>query len=138
MKTENAEKERNAVSTKKRKTTKKHFELFKREVYKWQDALGLKDWRISFQHVNDEECYGGLAYTDKPQLNRTITFALTKDWDDSPIIAGIKRAAFHETCELRLLELRIAALDRSSTKEDIDAKVHAVIRRLENIFFEEK
>jgi len=40
--------------TKDGKTTKKHFEVFEREVWKWVRRFGLLDWDVVVEHTELE------------------------------------------------------------------------------------
>jgi hypothetical protein len=62
---------------------------------------------------------------------------LSPDWEDMPVNdTTIKRAAFHEVCELMLNPLVILAESRYSvTPTAIEEATHDIIRRLENTMF---
>ena len=114
------------------KTNKKQFNLFVEECKKWIKFFSLAEYRIEF-FISDEangtrgqtEGYGHLMAAD-------IIFPteLHKETD----IRKIRKAAFHEVCEVMLLKLRKFGDDYYNF-EIINKEVHTVIRRLENSIF---
>ena len=116
------------------KTTKKDFKLFKKECTKWIDILGLKDWAIDYEH----ESIGLdiLAQTCGDTQNRHAFLQLDVAWDTYPSTpALIKRSAFHEVCELFLMDIRMGLLSRTITEIQVDTMIHQVIRTLENVLY---
>ncbi len=69
---------------------------------------------------------------------RVATLNLTPEWDDHKITTvKLKRSAFHEVCELLIARLGYIAEARFITSEETEEEGHAIIRRLENAFFED-
>jgi len=60
------------------KTTKKDFELFKKECRSWIDKLELNNWSVYFQHCAMKDRYGNTAMQ---YLDSNATIALTTTWD---------------------------------------------------------
>jgi len=115
-------------------TTKRHFELFKKECKKWQKAFGIFYWEFYFDHrddLGDSESAVLYAVDGKQAtfiLSKTITFPVTD--------ALVKRAAFHEVMELLLGPLSHLSESRFDvTQERLDQERHAVIRVWENFIF---
>lgn len=119
------------------KTTPEHFSLFKKECRHWIDRFGLRDWNVTFRQMDIEnsdpdsvtgaECVADLK-------GRVAALVLQADWRDVEVTNRLVREmAFHEVCHLLLWCLMQLALRRSVSEEDIQAEVHAVIRRLENV-----
>jgi len=46
--------------------------------------------------------------------------------------------AFHEVMELFLAKLKILALSRSATEQEIVEEIHSIIRTLENVVFKKQ
>lgn len=112
------------------KTTKKHFEIFKKECAKWIEYFGLKDWDVGYIHKKDDDNFGTCGYN---MVSCHATISLTTNWgDEEPTVSAIKRVAFHEVAELLLARLVSVAHTRSATDYDIEEATHGIIRRMEN------
>ena len=120
------------------KTTAKHFALFKAECRKWLDRFGLKGWRVEFFHDDHADISNARAwYQVNSIVDRCASIGLTSEWQpDSITNEKIKVSAFHEACELFLVRLRVLAGARFIDESEIDEECHAIIRTLENVFFE--
>lgn len=117
-------------------TTKAHFEIFKKECRYWIQRLGLTDWEIEFKHNNEDK--ESFCNCRPFLLSRSAVLTLTKDWEDFKLTNYlVRRYAFHEVCELLMGRLDHIAEARFVRKEEIEEERHAIIRRLENAFFEE-
>jgi len=118
------------------KTTKTHFDIFKRECRYWIRRFGLGDWCVEFFHEQWEgENMAGCA----ANLSGAVaSLCLYRDWKDIAVTnSEIKRIAFHEVCELLVVRLEILAGARFVTKNEIIEARHGIIRRLENAFYED-
>lgn len=116
------------------KTTKKDFELFKKECRKWIKVFGLKDWEINFEHVPVQSGIGEHIFDSN---NRWAYIKLATDWGNTEISScEVKRTAFHETVELWLGRIRILAKIRYVREDEIDEEIHALVRTLENVIFD--
>ena len=115
------------------KTTKKDFELFESECWKWIDFFGLKAWDIVIEH---ESAKGNRATCSYFVTNRSIVLNLATEFETDPITSErIKQDAFHEVCEILLCNIRTLAETRFIHKDEIDEEVHAIIRTLENVLY---
>ena len=114
--------------------TKEDFELFQREVKKWQGILGLQSWEIACvlggtDNENRAEC---LSYNP----SRLATIFVADKWDDRDLNPAetIKSTAFHEVVEILMHQLRTFA-QFSMNEELVDKEVHKIIRTLEFALF---
>ena len=117
------------------KTTKKDFEIFKKEVKKWQDILGLQDWEISCVHGGADEDSRANYLTNI--AGRLCTIFLADNWDgcfEDKTERAIKQVAFHEVVELSLHDLRVYAL-YFINEQFVDEAIHKIVRMLENVLF---
>jgi len=113
------------------KTTKKDFEIFKKEFLKWFNVFGLKDWKIYFFHDQiDETSYANITYNVAGRV-ATVRFNL----EHNGRYNNIKETAFHEVCELLLGKLVAVAEYRYVTENEITEATHDIIRRLEKVIF---
>ncbi len=116
------------------KTTKKHFEIFKKECAKWIEFFGLKDWEIGYHHQEDDDTLASLKYD---LSGGWATIYLATEWErKEPTILEVKECAFHEVCELLLARIRTLAMYRFTTRDEIEEATHGIIRRMENSVFE--
>ena len=117
-------------------TTKKHFEVFKKEVMKWVKAYSLLDWNITIEHIeladngNSAEC----AYNI---IGKSATIRLNKYFTDTEHFTTqeIKEAAAHEVFELLLCHFGHLAECRYTTDKEIEIARHGIIARLINYHF---
>jgi len=118
--------------TKKYKITIEHFEIFKKEIYKWIDIFGLKNWEISIKHkkLPSED----RAETITRVVDRIASIVLNEQWLIEPTENNIKKTAFHEICEVLLARIDFCMVDAVRRDEQHEAR-HELIRILENILF---
>jgi len=118
------------------KTTKKQFETFCLECYKWQEFFNLMDWELCIVHEAIED-RGDVTFYPEEGI---AVIRFTTDWtgDKAPLTDEIvKRVAFHEITELFLGRLSFMAGNRYSVSEEgINEERHRIIRTLENRLFE--
>ena len=116
------------------KTTKKDFELFKKECQDWIDILGLKDWEVRFKYefVSDDN----FAETEFNTIQRWVDIKLNMEWPIKPTNQEIKKAAFHEALELRFADIRMIASSRSFDQDALTGETHKIINVFQNIFFD--
>ena len=93
-------------------TTKKHFEIFKKEVERWIEYFGLKHYRISFEHVFLKDAWGSCSYSLSAG---TVTISLARDWGQKIEITQIRKTA--------LLLLRIA---QTFSDLGVDGKLYII------------
>jgi len=116
------------------KTTKQHFEIFKKNCQKWINIFGLKEWRVDFRHGTYSEHSYGSIYWD--YSGKCATIYLTEEWDEEVDLKQLEKTAFHEVCELLLCVL-FDMVDKDKYSYDEKVKeFHTVIRRLENSVFD--
>lgn len=116
------------------KTTHKDFQRFKAEFILWQKRLGLTDWRVCFEHGKVKDAYAEIFANAEGRIS-TVVFA---DQCEGEGLLGYdpKATGRHEALELLLSKLKDIARARDFLEADLDETVHAVIRRLENLFSE--
>jgi len=120
------------------KTTAKHFKLFKKECERWITIFGLLNWTVHYYHEEDGDP-NVFAWTQYNHDNRVVDVSLNRVWANKPrdIEYELKRAAFHEVCEILLYPLRYLGEARFITSGEIDTGVHNVIRILENVVWKQ-
>lgn len=118
--------------------TKKDFEVFKKTVYKYQDLLGLKDWRIDI-HFQDFGRYGfdkncGARLDNVSLEDRICAIRLNGGNMQGLYPMRVIEHAKHEVLELLLWELGyMGTSDFGFRNSVVDGAIHRVIRRLEKI-----
>ena len=114
------------------KTTKKDFELFKKECQKWIDYFGLKDWRVVYKHgtpISDD----ANASFESCIEDGIIMITLNTDIDNKN---QLKLSAFHEVVEGMLLIRLMHFIDKRYVDENmLEAEIHSIVRTLENTVF---
>jgi hypothetical protein len=117
------------------KTTKRHFKLFCDEIRKFIDIFGLVGWEVYFEHKQYLSTELAVCITD--QQGRTCTISLAPKWVAlKPTDLEVRKAAFHEVCELLLSRLNRFAKDRFIHESQIDEESHNIIRILERVLWE--
>jgi len=121
------------------KTTKAHFDIFKKECSKWIKYFGLLDWEINLYHKKlDEEDKDSMAITSCYNKGKRSDITLNIEWDeDKPSEIEIKKCAFHEICEVLYYPIAFMAEARFLADGEIETETHRLIRILENTVFEE-
>ena len=114
------------------KTTKKQFNMFRREIKNLLKLYGLMDWEVIYCH---EQIDGRAIATTAPELeSRIVVFTLNMRYisDDPPMSdIELKAIALHE-----VLELLFTKLEDMVCKSNITAareEVHAIIQTLINV-----
>lgn len=117
------------------KTTKRHFKLFCDEVDKFVGLFGLVGWEVYFDHKTYVSSAQSVCITD--QQGRTCTIALATEWVAlKPTDLEVRKAAFHEVCELLLSRMNTFAKGRFVREDQIDEETHNLIRILERVLWE--
>lgn len=117
------------------KTTKKDFQEFKSECWKWIEYFGLKEWEWDIRHeepIQDNARAGyNLVYMSKYICVRLNTkFAVKPDKNE------IKQCAFHEICHVLLAEL--SRLGMAVYRDGVvEKEEHRIIQILENTVFKD-
>ena len=119
---------------KENKTTKKDFELFKKECRKWIKIFSLLRWRVEYEHSDRYPDFRACCSSD---LNNGLALiSLTIDWKEDLVTKDrVKICAFHEVQELFLTRLASIAGTRFVTKAEVDEATHEIIRTLENVVY---
>lgn len=116
------------------KTSKKDFELYKKECLKWIKVFGLLDWEPYFDH--NEKVTESTARCSFNHESKNVTFTLFQDWEGEIISCEtINMCAFHEVMELLLCKMTSLCHERFITENEIQEATHAIIRRLENVVY---
>lgn len=117
------------------KTSPRHFEIFKKECLKWIEIFGLKDWECHFSHDTWDDC--NRANLRANITGRIVSINLNPNWENMEINNHeVRKTAYHEICELLLVRLGWLARERTVAEAEVEEEAHAIIRRLENAFFE--
>jgi hypothetical protein len=111
------------------KITEEHFEIFKTEVEKWIDILGLQEWELSIRFDNIEG--QPLAQVRYDVEARDATILLGKSWNREPTNYEIKDAAQHEVLELMLGEL-YPYYGRGFPEWMINTAIHNIVQKILN------
>ena len=116
------------------KTTKKDFQIFKKECVKWLQVFGLKGWEIHYSHEKIKlEWSASCSYNFTGRV-ATLTLNTERD-EDYYNTKDIKKDAFHEVCEVFLARISVLAESRYIAETDIKEEAHAIIQTLGNILF---
>ena len=120
------------------KTTRRHFEIFKKECEKWIKVFGMLGWRFYYQHkdINGNQ----LAYCifpDKPE-DRVFTLGMTVNLECDFSMLDFRRSAFHEVMEAFLYRLSFLAEARYVQPDEVGEERHHLIRTLETVVFERR
>lgn len=117
------------------KTTKQHYEDFKRYSLDWQKKLGLLDWEIGFRHEPIKHAY---ARTRWKMSAAFATVSFCTNWESELELsqANIQKTALHEMLHLLLAQMVCEAEDRYTNQTAIDIAEHRIIRTLESVFLD--
>ena len=114
------------------KTTKKHFELFKKWFKHYQDKFQLNEYRADFFH---EKTGTSRAQIATNQMGKVTRVSFSTKWGEGKLDEEfIKITAMHECFHLLLSRLRWIAGCRFIGEEEITEEDERVVRKLENIF----
>lgn len=112
---------------------KSDLDYFRKRVRHWQDRFGLRDWRIwVVWGLDDEESVGAVVSFDDEgdaatiRLNKMGRRLSRKELD---------RFAFHECHHLCVARLKLLAMSRFATKNEINREMEYVTLRVESAFF---
>jgi len=107
------------------------FNVFKKEVLKWVQLLGLTQYDVHTKHEQLDDTMGQCSYSNQAKW---ALISLAKETESTvPITEDlVKKIARHEVLELLLSNLRDAACNRNKTEDEVDAVIHEVIQTLLN------
>ena len=111
------------------KTTKKDFEVFKKECEKWIEFFGLKDWRVEYEH---RPLDNARADVEADIMNKWAVITMSKDQEDKK---HIKESAFHEVCHLLHYGFDFIKKDKGHSEDVWDRECESFVRRMENSVF---
>jgi len=117
------------------KTTKQHFELFKRYFKHYQDLFELNNYQIHFFHQKGGKWYAEITTNQIGHCSR-VTFNTT--WiERGPTEDKIRKDALHECCHLLISKLEWLAgcryldeVEIDETQEELVVKMASAIERL--------
>ncbi len=111
--------------------TEPHFAYFKARVKYWAGFFGVTGWRIDVRQCKMETALAAFNCTFK---HRTAAIYLNTVWNEEPIPWMLDRSAFHEVCEILLVDLS-RLCHYNFNEETVDERSHEIIRALENSVF---
>lgn len=118
----------------KKKTTKTHFNMFKKFVRGYATKWGINDMALYFSH---EELDNAYAINAGNVLKRTSTLGFTTEWDEyggrKLCEKEIKRTAKHEVTHLLLAELQACAYERFIDSDTVERAFETLVVKLQNI-----
>jgi len=115
--------------------TDKQIKFFISEVQRWCKFFSINDWEVMVDDNAEDGTYGQ-CLGDTP--SRLSVISVRGDWDVEPSNKRLSRTAFHEVCELMLIDLSTLAEDRFVTRRQLETERHRVIRKLENVVWKSK
>lgn len=109
--------------------TEEHRAKFKAALERWQDELGLRDWRVGLK--SKPASAKVMADVEIDLEARVARVAISKSWSVEPSDKELDLAALHELLHVLLKPL----MDVSKTKNEtlIGSVEHSVINTLERI-----
>lgn len=120
------------------KTTKKHFEIFKKECLKWIEFWGMSDFVVNFLHSDDQQDKGKDGACDTLYVSSHCILILCKEWGDRVPLTNreIRATAFHEVGELLISKFAAVGASRYINQDEEEVARHELINRLQNAIFE--
>lgn len=115
------------------RTSAKDFSAFKKYCGYYADLLGLSDWEVFYEHIEDPNGCGARALVSASVSDRICVMVLNKTWDSDVTDVKLKRSARHEMLHLLLWSVLEAYRDHSLPKDYTIGEEHAVIKRLERV-----
>jgi hypothetical protein len=115
--------------------TEKQVKYFIAEVQKWCRFFSIADYEVKIDDGGDCDNYADCTANVS---NRYAIISVTKEWPNEPTNKQISRTAFHEVCELLLMELGTLAETRFVSETSLEIARHRIIRTLENVVWKPK
>jgi len=112
------------------KTTKKHFEIFKKECQMWEKRFELSGWDIRYWH---EQRSKGLSSTTRDLIGRGIDIYLSFGWNIPITVKEIKDCAKHEMIHTLLARVSENGKARWLTDTDYYEAEEELVYKLEKI-----
>lgn len=115
------------------KTTKKHFEIFKKECLRVINLLGITDWHINFKHAKLQVDQTDLAWLTWSFIGHEAVICLATDWEVTKITTEeLIDSARHEVLELFIAPLKELVYQRSFDEDKTKAEGHRIIHIIKN------
>lgn len=115
-------------------TLEEHYNLFVAECQRLHKEWGLNDWKIYFEHRENE---GNRAQIWWNIPNHVATIQLATDWGESEVTdQGIISAARHEMINLLCAPTLYIAECRYCTESELAAERERLSRHLHSIIFQ--
>jgi len=114
------------------KTTAKHFKIFRNEVIRLYEALGLKDYSLEIEIADLSENTNARLKYDAPAKSALIQIASDRR-PEYMTDMEIKKSAKHEIAHLLTADLSHLAICRFLNDGEVDMACEAIARRLEKI-----
>ena len=111
--------------------TQKQIKYFTSEVTRWAEFWGINDWQVLIDCEGEGDAAYATCFGDIP--SRLSVISLSPEWDIEPTDERLSRNAFHEVCELLLMEMSTLADQRYTTEEALEGARHKIVRVLENV-----
>lgn len=113
------------------RTTKQHYELFKKECLYWMDRFQLNDYEVYFEQKEMPDSLARSIIRDQG----TVLFSLASEMNDfgDGLIKQIKDSAKHEVVHCLLGRYTIMAEQRYTREEELTNELEHLIRKLVNI-----
>lgn len=119
------------------KTTKKHFELFKKECLELQNKYHLGHWTISFLWEDiDSKGYDGAMIETYYTKHATLTLDTDinkENLGDKNIEESVIESAKHEMIHLLCRDLVSLAYDRHASEKEIEKQEESLVRKIEKL-----
>lgn len=114
------------------KTTARHFKIFKEEFTKWQEKLGLLEWRVDFWHTHLEDSYSTMRSNT---VAKVAEVHLCTDWGEDNILSdkAIRETALHEAAHLLGADMYGLGCSRFTSKDALLMAYEAQTIRLEKV-----
>ena len=114
------------------KTTAQDFAVFKDEALYWLERFGLKSYRVGILHqaLDSDRGLARCYWNTDGSRWAHIVLNTKVNWDLTPDLMEIPRAAFHEVCELLLSQVT-TVLREERSETTVDDLTHALIITLE-------
>lgn len=120
------------------KTTKKHFEIFKKECEYWIEKFKLDNWTFVYEW-RDISKHGVDGACNQGGLNYVAHISLDTDIDDENISKEIsieqeiKNCAKHEITHILIKRMKLLAIQRYVREEEIEDEEESLVRKLEKL-----
>jgi hypothetical protein len=111
--------------------TEKQFDLFKKEVFKWQKEFGLINYHLEVV-LDGFMTAEFFACCELDYRAKSARITMNDTWNIKPTKKLIKRYALHEVLELLLGRMNDLAFDRFVCADNLEEAKHHVIRVLES------